>query len=352
MLVEIRKPVVVGPTNSFDELPVVADGAARPAQRARRRDRRPDDFNPERFILDDVIADPPDANVGDGLAGPGAGGRRLLVRQLQVPAHGGAGADRQAASRREVTKAPRRDELSVGSMNVENLTFVDADDGKFERLARILVENMRSPDIVAHRGGPGQRRRGEHRGHGRDADLAAVHRQGRGGRRAGLRVPPDRPGGRPGRRPAGRQHPRRLPVPDRPRAGLRRPAGRHGDERDRGGRRPVRPRADVQPGPAGSAQPGVHGQPQAARGRVPLARRDDVRGREPLQLQGRRPAAVRALPAARAGHGAPAPRAGRGRAGVRGAGAGRRPPRARDRDGRPQRLRVLPRRWTSSRARR
>ena len=31
MLVEIRKPVVVGPDERFDELPVVADGAASPA---------------------------------------------------------------------------------------------------------------------------------------------------------------------------------------------------------------------------------------------------------------------------------------------------------------------------------
>jgi predicted extracellular nuclease len=32
---------------------------------------------------------------------------------------------------------------------MENLTFVEPNDAKFERLARILVENMRSPDVVA-----------------------------------------------------------------------------------------------------------------------------------------------------------------------------------------------------------
>ena len=160
---------------------------------------------------------------------------------------------------------------SVGSMNVENLTFVDADEAKFERLARILVENMRSPDIVGRRGGPGQRRRDEQRA---VTDATQTWQrfiaQGRGGRRPGLRVPPDRPGGRPGRRAAGRQHPRRLPVPDRPRARLRRPAGRDGDERDRGGRRPVRPRADVQPGPPRSRRPGVR-RPAASRSRASSA---------------------------------------------------------------------------------
>ncbi len=147
MLVEIRKPVVVGPTNSFDELPVVADGAARPRSERDGVLVRPNDFNPERIILDDVIADPPDANVGDGLQGP----VRAVVdysfanyKYLLTAAP--ARIDRHL--RREVAKAPRRDELSVGSMNVENLTFVDADEAKFERLARILVENLRSPDIV------------------------------------------------------------------------------------------------------------------------------------------------------------------------------------------------------------
>ena len=148
MLVEIRKPVVVGPTNGFDELPVVADGAARLRTERDGVLVRRTDFNPERFILDDGIAEPPDANVGDGLAGP----VRAVVdysfanyKYLLTAAP--ARIDNHLA--REVTRGPKRDELSVGSMNVENLTAVEPDDAKFERLARILVENMRSPDIVA-----------------------------------------------------------------------------------------------------------------------------------------------------------------------------------------------------------
>jgi uncharacterized protein len=148
MLVEIRRPVAVGPTNGFDELPVVSVGAAEPRSERDGVIVRPNDFNPERFILDDVIADPPDAHVGDGLQGPVravvdysfANFKYLLTSS---PARIDNGLER------EVTQAPRRDELSTGSMNVENLTFADVDDSKFERLARILVENMRSPDIVA-----------------------------------------------------------------------------------------------------------------------------------------------------------------------------------------------------------
>ena len=150
MWVKIRKPVVVGPTNSFDELPVVSDGAA-----SRRTERdgviiRPNDFNPERFILDDGMAEPPDAHVGDGLEGPvraivdySFGNFKYLLTESPARIDNGL--------EREVTQRPGRDELSTGSMNVENLTFVDATpgDAKFEALARILVENMRSPDIVA-----------------------------------------------------------------------------------------------------------------------------------------------------------------------------------------------------------
>jgi hypothetical protein len=148
MLVEIRRPVAVGPTNGFDELPVVSDGSAEPRSERDGVIVRPNDFNPERFILDDVIADPPDANVGDRLEGPVqavvdysfANYKYLLTAS---PARVDRGLER------EVTRSPGRDELSAASMNVENLTFVDADESKFERLARILVENMRSPDIVA-----------------------------------------------------------------------------------------------------------------------------------------------------------------------------------------------------------
>jgi predicted extracellular nuclease len=147
MLVQIRRPEVVGPTNGFDELPVVSDGAAK---KRTRRDgvivsRR--DFNPERFILDDGIAEPPDANVGDGFDGPvravvdySFGNFKYVLTEPVGRVDRGL--------RQEVTQRPGRDELATGSMNVENLAPTDAP-AKYERLARILVEHMRSPDLVA-----------------------------------------------------------------------------------------------------------------------------------------------------------------------------------------------------------
>jgi predicted extracellular nuclease len=148
MWVEISRPVAVGPTSGFDELPVVSDGAA-----SKRSERggviiRRTDFNPERFILDDGLAEPPDSHVGDGFSTPvraivdySFGNFKYLVTSSPGRVEGGL--------ERETTQRPGRDELSVGSMNVENLTFVDANDQKFTNLAAILVNNMRAPDIVA-----------------------------------------------------------------------------------------------------------------------------------------------------------------------------------------------------------
>ena len=46
------------------------------------------------------------------------------------------------------TDVPSRQELAVASMNVENLAATNPTT-KFDRLAQILVNNMRAPDLVA-----------------------------------------------------------------------------------------------------------------------------------------------------------------------------------------------------------
>ena len=132
-----------------------------------------------------------------------------------------------------------------------------------------------------------------------DRDLRRADRGDPGRRRPDLRVPPDRPGGRPGRRRAGRQHPGRLPVPHRPRA---EPSWTGPAAAPTTATTVVsgtgRAAALLQPRPDRPDQPRLRQQPQAAGRRVHLQRRQAVRDRQPLQLQGRRPAAVRPLPAA------------------------------------------------------
>src|SRR4029079_551966 len=48
----------------------------------------------------------------------------------------------------EVSDAPKSNQLAVSSMNLENLDPTDPP-SKFDRLASIVVDNLRSPDILA-----------------------------------------------------------------------------------------------------------------------------------------------------------------------------------------------------------
>jgi predicted extracellular nuclease len=147
MLLQVNDAVVVGPTNGFGEVWVLGDKGRKAGPRTDRGGIliTASDFNPERIQLDDVLAATPVANVGDRI--PGAtvgvlsydfGNFEMYPRTAPVAVSGGL--------EREVTKAPRRDELSVGTFNVENLDPSDA--ATIPRLARLVVENMRSPDLI------------------------------------------------------------------------------------------------------------------------------------------------------------------------------------------------------------
>jgi predicted extracellular nuclease len=90
----------------------------------------------------------PKANVGDWLTGTTEGpldfnqfgGYTLTARTL------GTVADR--GLERETTEKQHRSELAVATYNVENLDPTDAQE-KFDALAKAVVENLASPDIVA-----------------------------------------------------------------------------------------------------------------------------------------------------------------------------------------------------------
>lgn len=149
MLVQVNDPVAVGPSNDFNEVWVLGDNGRRASLRTPRGGIvvRPGDFNPERIQLDDLLAPLPKMNVGDRFAGAVRGVLdyefgNYNVLPLQTPARVDGGLAR------EVTATPRRDQLAVATFNVENL---DPGDGpaKFEALAEVLVDNLRSPDLVS-----------------------------------------------------------------------------------------------------------------------------------------------------------------------------------------------------------
>jgi predicted extracellular nuclease len=148
MLVRIDRAVAVGPTNDFGEVPVLAQGGAGAGLRSARGGIvvAPFDFNPERLMLDDVLAPTRPVDVGDRLTGAveavvdySFGNFKYLV--LDEPRVTDGGLEPERAQR------PDGDELAVGSLNVENLDPTDPA-AKFERLAEQVVENLRSPDLL------------------------------------------------------------------------------------------------------------------------------------------------------------------------------------------------------------
>ena len=149
MLVRLNNPRATGPTSGFGELSVVGDLGLLAFPHTLRGGLfvRPGDFNPERFILDGEAGFPtPLAHTGDRLESVTAVGHysfgnfKYFVTSTPAVV--------SSTIEREVTEAPGKHELAVASMNVENLDPTDPQ-AKFDELARILVDNMRSPDLVA-----------------------------------------------------------------------------------------------------------------------------------------------------------------------------------------------------------
>jgi uncharacterized protein len=148
MRVQVNQAVVVGPRNGFGEIPVVGDQSALAGVDSVRGGVlvRPNDFNPERIILDDTLAATPVVNVGDGFTTPvvgvmdySFGNFKLNITAPLVRVDGGL--------QRETTRAPRDQELVVGTYNVENLD--PGDGGAFARHAQLIVDHLRAPDLLA-----------------------------------------------------------------------------------------------------------------------------------------------------------------------------------------------------------
>ncbi len=146
MRVQLTDAAVVGPSNSFGEVPVVPQGSATRTARGGIL-LQAADGNPERVLLDDVLAPTPTATVGDTLSGATVGvvdysfGKvKLLVTATPTVLPGGLAP--------ETTAAPAAGELSTATFNVENLAPGDPQ-SKFDGLAAAVVGNLRSPDLIA-----------------------------------------------------------------------------------------------------------------------------------------------------------------------------------------------------------
>ena len=149
MRVQVNEAIVVGPRNQFGEIPILADGGTGAGVRTARGGIviRASDFNPERIILDDTLVATPPVKVGDGFTMPvigivdySFGNFKLNVTSSPAAVDGGL--------TREVTAAPSDHEIVVGTYNVENLSPASGD-ATFLRHAEVIVDNLRSPDLLA-----------------------------------------------------------------------------------------------------------------------------------------------------------------------------------------------------------
>ncbi len=195
MRVSVTDPEVVGPTASFEEIPVVVGGAG-PRTTRGGIVVTPGDFNPERVTLDDgqntASIQMPAADTGDRLAGTVAGvldysfaNFKLLVDSAPTVL--------QTGPARETTTPALDDELAMASYNVENLSPADSQ-AKFDTLA---ATDRGQPGLArpAHpRGGAGQQRPDQRRCRRGRRDAPAAHRGDHPRRRAGLPVAADQPG--------------------------------------------------------------------------------------------------------------------------------------------------------------
>jgi uncharacterized protein len=152
MRVQVSDARVVGPSNSFNELWVTSKPKEHPTPRGGTLYGSYDQQNTGRMKIESLIPFAqrpfPQANVGDELTGD-------TVGPLDYDNFGGyliqatdLGDLKDNGLAPEVTKSQSRDQLSVATYNVENLSPKDSQ-AKFDRLAKAVVENLATPDIVS-----------------------------------------------------------------------------------------------------------------------------------------------------------------------------------------------------------
>jgi hypothetical protein len=147
MRVAVKSAVAVGPTNEFGETPISVDGLAEIRTPRGGVLLRPNDPNPERVILDDEIVPTPAMNVGDRYASDPVGVLdydfgNFMLEATEAPVRVSRGLER------EITASAGKHQLAIATFNVENLAPTDGP-AKFDRLASLIVGNLRAPDLVA-----------------------------------------------------------------------------------------------------------------------------------------------------------------------------------------------------------
>jgi hypothetical protein len=148
MLVQVNNAVVVGPTNTYKEIVVLADMGANAGIRSPRGGIviRENDYNPERIMLDDKFQETPFVNVGDFSESPiiGVMDYDFGFYKVQVTS------DLDFVSGKLQAQSPlspaEEGQLRIASYNVLNLSAIEPQ--RLSRLGDQIVNQMGSPDIL------------------------------------------------------------------------------------------------------------------------------------------------------------------------------------------------------------
>ena len=152
MLAQVDAPVAVSARNRFGETAVVSeDWTAGLLSPRGAIVVRPNDFNPERVIVDDENLRPgttPTNDTGDAFAAPlvgvmdySFGNFKFQLTEMPTVVPAGLGP--------ETTAAPTDMELLVATFNVLNLSATAADAAQRAALANQIVSHLQSPDLIA-----------------------------------------------------------------------------------------------------------------------------------------------------------------------------------------------------------
>ena len=162
MRVQINNARAVGPTRYYQssnsyEIPIVGDNGVQANVLTARGGVvvRANDFNPERILLADaLVALPHGINVGDGFTAPIVGVMDYSYNNFKLyPTTAPTRVNNGLAQ--ETTTAQTGKQLAVAMFNVENLDPNDSDgdtdvaDGKFAGLANLIVNHLKSPDLLS-----------------------------------------------------------------------------------------------------------------------------------------------------------------------------------------------------------
>jgi predicted extracellular nuclease len=152
MRIAIEDAFVVGPTNRYGEFVVLAGEEPDAADRTSSGGIlvRKDQFHPQRLIVSStLLSETPQVPVGARFEGLIVGVLAYGFGSFRLQATEPLPALRSPAARPDNTPVVRGDRiLTVATFNVENLDALDPEE-KLARTARIVVENLGSPDILA-----------------------------------------------------------------------------------------------------------------------------------------------------------------------------------------------------------